>query len=440
MPIFAAAPRSTRVLMVISVLARGGCERVLLTTARGLLQRGYAIEIFTLASVVAAHDPSSMEAEFAALGIRLTCAADFGAMPCRREDGRGSHDLERFRPILQNLDVVQLGAALEQVIRRFDPGVVHCWSEPSSLIGGLVATALHVPRIIIRLVNVPPFRLNLPAVDLYRDAYRLLVTNKSVQFLNGSATNARDLERWLEVPSGSVKVLRNGFRRDSMRIRNGDEAKLCRRSLGIPPDAPTVGSIMRFAPEKDPELWLEAAARVAAVRPDVYFLLGGYGALAETIAHRIEELGLSSRFILPGTVTDLGAAYACIDVFLMTSLHDGTPNTLIEAQAVGIPVVAPQVGGIGETMLNGHTGVLTATRDAQELADAVLRVLNDQGLRQSAAKHGPRFVAKRFNWRRNINRTIAFYRGDWLRLGRAVDGLIRRLRFLRGKVAASWSG
>jgi glycosyltransferase involved in cell wall biosynthesis len=129
-----------------------------------------------------------------------------------------------------------------------------------------------------------------------------------------------------------------------------------------------------------------------------------------------------------------------MDVFLMTSLYDGTPSTLVEAQAAGIAVVAPHVGGTGETMLPGRTGLLTATRDAQDLADAVLRVLNDRSLRRSAAKHGPRFVAKRFNWQRNIDRTIAFYRGDSLRLRGALDELIRRLPFVRARAAASWSG
>jgi len=424
MPIFAAPPRSKRVLMVISVLARGGCERLLLAAVRGLLQRGYTIEIFTLAPVPA-HDPSLMP-EFATLGVRSSCAADFGAVPGRGEDDRQPEVLAQFRPILHHLDVVQLGAALQQVIRRFDPGVVHCWSEPSSVIGGLTAAELHVPRIIVHLVNVPPFRLNLQGADLYRDAYRLLLRNKTVQFLNTSAANARDLERWLGVRPGSVKVLRSGFRPDSMRRRSGREAKQCRKALGIPVDAPIVGTIMRLAPEKDPELWIETAARIAAVRPDVYFLLGGYGALAQTIARRIEEHGLSHRFTLPGTVTDLGAVYACMDVFLMTSHHEGTPGTLREAQAAGVAVVAPQVGGTAEAMLHGRTGLLTATRDAQELADAVLRVLDDGDLRRSAAKHGPRFVAKHFSWRRNIARTIAFYRGD-SRSARVVDWLIQRL-------------
>jgi glycosyltransferase involved in cell wall biosynthesis len=277
-------------------------------------------------------------------------------MPRKREDGQDCHGLERFRPILRHLDVVQLGAALGQVIKRFDPGVVHCWSEPSSVIGGLVAVGLRVPRIIIQLVTVPPFRLNLLGADLYRDAYSLLLGNKSVQLLNGSAANARDLERWLGVPSGSVKLLRDPYLPNTMHLRSGLDAKRCRWRLGIPRDASIVGAIMRFVPEKDPELWIETASRVAAVWPDVYFLLCGYGVQADTIAQRVEDLGLSPQFTLLGTVTDLGVVYACMDVFLMTSQYEGTPNTLREAQAAGVPVVAPAVGGISETMLHGRTG------------------------------------------------------------------------------------
>lgn len=123
----------------------------------------------------------------------------------------------------------------------------------------------------------------------------------------------------------------------------------------------------------------------------------------------------------------------------MTSRCEGTPLTLREAQTVGLPVVAPEVGGIGETMWHGRTGLLTTTRDAHELAYAVLRVLNDRRLRQSAAKHGPRLVAKRFDWRRNIGAIIALYRGK-PRLANSIDRLIRQLYLLGKSIAGGWSG
>lgn len=246
------SPPDKRVLMVISVLDRGGCERQLLATARGLLKRGYSIEIFKLD--VGSSGDESFGAEFATLPIGTTCARDFGDPCLPPGDGCDPHGLARLTPILRHLNVIQLGRALERTMRRFQPSIVHCWSEPSSVIGGLVAASLCVPRIVIQLVSVPPPRQDLLEAAFYRDAYRLLLSKPNVRLLNISAANARNLEQWLEIPRGTIKLLRDGFVPDSMRIRTQEEARSFRQSLGIPPDAPTVGAIMRFSPEKDPDL------------------------------------------------------------------------------------------------------------------------------------------------------------------------------------------
>jgi glycosyltransferase involved in cell wall biosynthesis len=425
-----ARPRDKRVLMVISVLARGGCERQLLATARGLLDWGYVIEIFKLD--LGSSGDTSFEAEFAALPISTTCASDFGDTRLPPPDGRDPHGLARFTPILQHLNVVHLGRALEQAIRRFQPSIVHCWSEPSSVIGGLVAVSLGVGKIVIQLVNVPPFQQNQPEAALYYEAYRRLLSRANVQLLNISAVNARNLEQWLEIPRGTVKLLRNGFVPDSVRVRTAAEAEACRQSLGIPLDAPTVGAIMRFAPEKDPDLWLDTARLIAADRPDVWFVLAGYGALAEHVAVKLKQMGLSRRLVLLGATIDIGAIYACLDVFLMTSHYEGTPNVLIEAQAAGVPVVAPDVGGTRETILDGLTGVLVESRDAARLASAVLTVLADPLLRHGVRLQGPRFVARRFNWQRKIDKTIGHY-GGWSNIGVAWVKFKRRACSQRAK-------
>lgn len=153
-------------------------------------------------------------------------------------------------------------------------------------------------------------------------------------------------------------------------------------------------------------------------------MLAGYGALAEHIALKLEQTGLRQRVILFGATIDIGAVYACIDVFLMTSRHEGTPNVLIEAQAAGVCVVALDVGGVGETIAHGRSGLLVHDRDAASLAKAVLVLLADPRLRQHARVHGPRFVSRRFNWRRKIDETIAHYKGwgniriGWLKFRR----------------------
>ena len=98
---------------------------------------------------------------------------------------------------------------------------------------------------------------------------------------------------------------------------------------------------MRFAAEKDPDLWLETAAVIAAARPDVRFVLAGYGEHADDVARKVQEFGVADRVILPGPTADVGLVYAAMDVLMMTSRFEGVPNVLIEAQAAGVPVVAP---------------------------------------------------------------------------------------------------
>jgi len=166
---------------------------------------------------------------------------------------------------------------------------------------------------------------------------------------------------------------------------------------------------MRFAPEKDPYLWLDTAAAIAAARPDTRFVLAGYGNLAKQVERRIETLGLADRCILPGAAKDVGLIYGALDVVLLTSRFEGTPNVLIEAQAAGIPVVAPDVGGVNEALLDGVTGILVGKRQASSLARAILEILEDPGWKERAATEGPAFVSKRFGHRRMIDDTIAAY-------------------------------
>jgi glycosyltransferase involved in cell wall biosynthesis len=101
--------------------------------------------------------------------------------------------------------------------------------------------------------------------------------------------------------------------------------------------------------------------------------------------------------------------YGALDVFLMTSRFEGTPNVLIEAQAAGVPAVAPNVGGTSEALLDGITGTVVGNRRASNLAGAVLQILDDPGWRERAAIHGPAFVSKRFGHQRMIDETIAAY-------------------------------
>jgi glycosyltransferase involved in cell wall biosynthesis len=140
--------------------------------------------------------------------------------------------------------------------------------------------------------------------------------------LNNSSAGLTQYAKWLGIPKENIKLVYNGFLPEGIHIRNGSEAEMCRRHLGVSKDVQVVGAVMRFAAEKDPYLWLETAAAIAAARPSVLFVLAGYGDLAEQVEHRIQALGLAERFILRGATKDVGLIYGALDVFLMTQRPD----------------------------------------------------------------------------------------------------------------------
>ena len=166
---------------------------------------------------------------------------------------------------------------------------------------------------------------------------------------------------------------------------------------------------MRFVPEKDPDLWLDTAAAILELRPDVRFLIVGYGVLESEMRKRIESLGLSERIVLAGPITDTGLAYAAMDVVLLTSAVEGLPNVMIEAQAVGRPVIGTDVGGMREALLEGRTGFIVRRRHASSLAKAVITMLDDRHLRERIRIEGPEFIARRFGLERMADETLGYY-------------------------------
>ena len=416
------APKRKNILMVTEALARGGAERQMIALTCGLVQRGYDVQVFELIGTVSGQ--SSFASEFAKMGVKLRSPSEFSNVEKYDFASTEFGDLRPFAPLLP-ANSASLCRALLRAMREFRPSVVNCWSDLSNLIGGVVSTRMRVPRIVLgQRTSIAPFWFDAHKSDLYRQAYRVLAQNPNVVFVNNSRSSAKEYERWIQLATGTIKIVHNGFLPSSIKIRSRSESAACRASLGLPMNRPVVGALMRFAPEKDPDLWLETAAAVASVRSDVYFLLAGYGhgAIADQLLQKGAELGLSTRLVVPGVATDVGQVYSALDVHLLTSRSENLPNVMIEAQAAGIPVVGPDVGGIGEAMIDGITGVVVPDRSAQALARGVLRILDDPRWRERAAVEGPIFVSRKFDQERMIREMIAIYGGQqpvwrrWLKM------------------------
>jgi glycosyltransferase involved in cell wall biosynthesis len=171
-----------------------------------------------------------------------------------------------------------------------------------------------------------------------------------------------------------------------------------RARLGLDGDGPVVGTACRLAREKDLGLFLEVARRVHAARQDVRFVMAGAGPLAEELRQLTREGGLENAVAFLGPRTDMPVVWRAMDVFVFTSLAESFGRTLLESQACMTPVVAPRqvAGGAAELVASSPGTVVVGSREPDELAREVLRLLASERLRDDLGRAGRDWVMRRF--------------------------------------------
>lgn len=157
-----------------------------------------------------------------------------------------------------------------------------------------------------------------------------------------------------------------------------------RAELGIPADDQVVTLIARLVPIKRVDRFLRVARNLAAQRPGVHFLVVGDGELRGALQASSEATALKGRLIWAGFRRDIPDVCFASDAVVLTSDNEGTPVSLIEAQAAGTPVVAGRVGGVASVVRDGITGFIVEPGDEHGMANAVSRVLDDATMTERA--------------------------------------------------------
>jgi glycosyltransferase involved in cell wall biosynthesis len=242
-----------------------------------------------------------------------------------------------------------------------------------------------------------------------RPGYRRLVRFSNVRLLNNSEAGARDYARWLRQRRRSITVIRNGIDITEIRSPTPQDIAAYRRKVGLPPGSIVVGGIFRLGEEKRPILWAKIAAAVACKRSDVRFLVIGEGPLQTEVKTLAEREGFSDRLLMPGPETNSALPLALMTCLMLTSRVEGLPNVLLEAQAVGIPVVTSRVGGAPEATDHGLCGWVVDGDDPAPYVDRILAVLGDARWRTAAGRAGPALMLHRFGMDRMISETLEVY-------------------------------
>jgi sugar transferase (PEP-CTERM/EpsH1 system associated) len=197
---------------------------------------------------------------------------------------------------------------------------------------------------------------------------------------------SRDLERWLRgvvgIPQAKIELIDNGV--DTERFRPG--------SFDEPWSAPgsfVIGTVGRLQDVKDQATLIEAFALLRAMlpeqRPRLRLVLVGDGPLRARLEQKIVEAGLQDCAWLAGPRSDVAPPMRSFSLFALSSIAEGTPVTMLEAMASGLPVVSTAVGGIPDLVLDGATGALVPPGDPQRLADALAAYVLDE---ERTRRHG----------------------------------------------------
>ena len=288
--------------------------------------------------------------------------------------------------------------AARHALRDERPDIVHLHSARAHALGSAAAWSLGLGAIVAsRRVAFAPRRGMLSLLKYRLPVARWLCVSEA----------ARHTVIAAGVPPGRATVVPSGVDLEALAAaaRGGLDLRSLLAAPAAVPLFATVGALTR---EKNHRLLLEVAERLGARGAGGRFVWIGEGGCRATREREVMRRGLADRVQLLGRRDDVPALLRQCELLLVPSVNEGFCGVAVEAQALGVPVIATRVGGLPEVVLDGQTGLLVAPGDAGAMADAIETLLADPGRRGSMTERGPANAA-RFSAELMADRTLATY-------------------------------
>ena len=355
-----------KLLFLISSSDWGGAQKHLYDLARLLDKEKYAVE-------VACRTGGPLIEKLQQIGIRVFPVPEL-------------HNA--INPINDTLAFVRIC----KIIKRGKYDIVHCHSTKAGILGRIAAKLTGVSAI---LFTVHGFafreRMFLPKKIL------LIIMEKISaacchRLITVSEYDRKDAVKLRLKKPAEIVTIHNGIDIDSLKNLNPKEREELRGRLGIDEGCTVVGTVANFYRNKGYPYLLHAARSVLEKNASVRFISVGDGPLRKDIQRMVQSLGLNEKFILIGFQTNPLSFLSIMDIFVLSSIKEGLPFSILEAMALGKPVVVTAVGGIPEVVENWKSGILVRPADSTSLAEGIFTLLSDISLRERLAQSGKQRV------------------------------------------------
>jgi glycosyltransferase involved in cell wall biosynthesis len=315
---------------------------------------------------------------------------------------------------------VRVLKAVRDIVVRHNINIIHSHDYKSDLFAYLVRRWLWRRRIALLATAHAWVILGLRG-NLYRHLDLFLMRHFDHLIAVSHATKHEMVSEG--IPASLISVIHNAIDTEAwspQRVTGN-----LREELGWQHAFPVIGYVGRIMPEKDLDTWLRAAALVAQKYPHARFVLVGDGRDGTTLRQLQDlaiNLGIAERVVFLGYRENLLPVYATFDMFMLSSRREGLPNSILEAMAMGLPVVTTDVAGAKELVVTGQTGFVFSQGDVHNLAQALIDLTDDHRLRLRMGAAGRQRVKDEFTFTRRLRDVEGLYEQILQRrIGRVVS-------------------
>lgn len=310
-----------------------------------------------------------------------------------------SHSLP-CHPIAMHGEIdIRAGYQIASLCKKRQFAIAHLHSAHALALG--LWAKLFYPELRLVAVRRVDFHLRKNPISRYKYSTRRL--DKIVCISRG----IRNVMRLDGLPESKLVTIHSGV--DLKKFEDVTPPLDFKKRLGIPENHILVGTVAAIAGHKDYPNLLHAAKKILQCTDNISFCAVGDGPDKKEIHTLARRLGLGSRFVFTGFRNDVGIFLKSFDIFVLSSYLEGLGTSILDAQGVGLPVVACNTGGIPEAVLDNENGLLVPPRDSRALSEAILKMANDEQMRLKFGCRAKETV-EAFSIDITVQKNIALYR------------------------------